>query len=57
MDGELDHRYRVFWETARNLGKERQFEECYQIVRKQGLCKREAIEVAAYNLSLPGQPW
>jgi hypothetical protein len=57
MDGDLDNRYHHYLGLAREKGKEKEYERAYLTYKAQGTCRREAIELAAWFLNLPGQPW
>lgn len=54
--GELDSLYRRYFELAKSINLESQFESRYQYYRRQCWSRRECILVAAVDLKLPGQP-
>jgi len=56
MKEDLDKRYHHFLGLAREKGRAREYEISFLTYQKQGTCRREAIELAAWLLNLPGTP-
>jgi len=57
MNEDLDYRYLHYLNLAREKGKGKEYEIAFLTYQKQGACRREAIELAAWFLNLPGTPW
>lgn len=57
MNEDLDYLYLHYLNLAREKEKEKEYEKAYLTYKTQGTCRREAIELAAWFLNLPGQPW
>lgn len=57
MNEDLDFRYLHYLKLAKDKGKGKEYERAYLTYKAQGTCRREAIELAAWFLNLPGQPW
>ncbi len=57
MDGDLDNRYQHYLWLAKEKGLGREFETAYLRYKQGGCARREAIELAAWFLNLPGRPW
>jgi len=56
MNEDLDSRYLHYLRLAKDKGKEKEYERAYLTYKMQGSCRREAIELAAWFLNLPGPP-
>lgn len=57
MDGDLDNRYQHYLWLAKEKGLGREYETAYLRYKQGGCARREAIELAAWFLNLPGRPW